>query len=62
MIGKSSKRGITLLASTSILALGLAAAPVAFDFDLDRPLLPAFKSALADGGEDGLADIPETTG
>jgi len=39
MISKCSNRGITLLASTSVLALGLAAAPVAVDFDLSQPVL-----------------------
>ena len=47
MISRCGKRGIILLASTSVLALGLAAAPVTVDFDLCQP---ALKMAQADGG------------
>ena len=45
-----SRRGIALLASTSVLALGLAAAPVVVDFDLSQPVFPQFQAALADSG------------
>ncbi len=47
MVPNRTTRGLYLLASTSILALSLAAAPVTVDFDLDRPVL---KVAQADGG------------
>jgi hypothetical protein len=47
MVPNRTTRGLYLFASTSILALGLAAAPVMVDFDLDRPVL---KVAQADGG------------
>jgi hypothetical protein len=38
------------MASTSVLALGLTAAPVAVDFDLGQPAFPQFQAALADSG------------
>ncbi len=45
-----SKRGLYLLASTSVIALGLTAVPVAMDFELDKPVL---KIAQAKGGGEG---------
>lgn len=53
MSRKSSKRWITFLASTSVLALALAAAPVPINFDLSQPMLPGSKVALAHGGGGG---------
>ncbi len=45
-----SRRGIALLVSTSVLALGLAAAPGTVDFDLNQPAFPPFQAALAESG------------
>ena len=45
MLNKKAKRGLYLLASTSVITLGLVAAPVTVNFDLDRPVL---KVAQAD--------------
>ena len=47
MSNRCGKRGVILLASTSVLALGLAAAPVTVDFDLSQPML---KMAQAESG------------
>jgi len=55
MSNTSNKRGFVLLASTSMLALSLAAAAFTVEFELDRPVLAGFKTALADGGEVGEA-------
>ena len=40
------RRGLSLLASTSLIACALTAAPVAIDYQLDKPIL---KVAQADG-------------
>jgi hypothetical protein len=42
-----SRRGIALLASTSVVALSLTVAPLTVGFDLDRPVFPGFKVAQA---------------
>ena len=44
------KRTLSLLTTTSAIALGLAMTPVAIDFDLHKPVL---KHALAKGGGEG---------
>ena len=45
-----TRRNLFLLASTSVLGLGLAAMPMAIDLNTAHPVL---KSAWADGGEGG---------
>ncbi len=50
MFNEKTKRGLYLLASTSVITLGLVATPVTVNFDLDQPML---KVAQADGGEGG---------
>ncbi len=61
MLSKNSKRGLYLLASTSVITLGLVAAPVTVDFDLDQPVRKVAQAKscftgdtrilMADGGE-----------
>lgn len=50
MLPKLTRRNLFLLATTSVLGLGLAVSPVAFDLDLNSPTL---KAAWADGGDGG---------
>ena len=50
MRSKTANRTLTLLTTTSLLALGLAMAPITVDFDLHKPVL---KAAQAKGGGEG---------
>ena len=61
-------RGLYLLASTSVLALGLAATPVTVNFDLDQPVLKVAQAEsscftgdtrilMADGGEKPIRQV-----
>jgi len=50
MRDKLTRRNLFLLATTSVLGLGLAALPMAVDLDWSKPVL---KSAWADGGDGG---------
>ena len=52
MFNEKTKRGLYLLTSTSVITLGLVAAPVTVNFDLDKPILTVAQTE-ADGGEGG---------
>ncbi len=53
MLNEKTKRGLYLLASTSVITLGLVAAPVTVAFDLDKPILKVAQAKGGEGGEGG---------